>query len=202
MLQSANAEMKVKPQEGVVLTAEASLEPTALTVKYRVTNGTAQAIVLWDQMIGYDDQGEKLDPHAAYVFLEKPQTVRLVRAQLELPPNVDIYRKEIPYVRTVAAHASAEGVVRLTLPLHEASPFYSPPEFWDYVACNKVKLVLGWRELLPGMKLVAVTLHGTTVHIVQGRWEPPPQHLLETTLDVATGLKTRRDEFDRRMPMN
>ena len=187
---------------GVTLSAKAVVEPVEIVVSYTVVNETEQAIILWDRMIDYDAEGKKIDAEGAYVFWEEPDGVRLVRAQLQLPPGVDVYEKEIPYARTVAPHASVEGHIRLPLPLHEASPFYSPPEFWNVVQCRKARLLIGWRELGPGMKVVETTVRGVKVHSVQGRWQAPVQRLLETSMDISAALKTRREEFDRSLPMH
>lgn len=202
LVQGADAQVKTKPQGEVTLSATAALEATALVVTYHVSNETGATIVLWDQMVDYDGNGEKIDPKGAYVLWGQPDGIRLIRAELPLPPNLNVYRNEVPYARTVAAHSAVEGVIRLALPVEEASPFYSPPDFWNVVACTKVHLEIGWREQGPEMKITPITLHGVTVKRVEGQWSQPRHRLLQTSIELATRLKLRRDDFDRRGPVN
>lgn len=202
LVQSANAQIKTKPHGEVTLSASAVLEPTALVITYRVSNETEQTIVLWDQMIDYDGRDEKIDPKGAYVLWEKPDVIRVIRAELPVPPHLNVYRNEVPYVRTVTAHSVVEGIVRLALPVEEVSPFYSPPDFWNVVKCTKVHLEIGWRELLPEMKMIPIALQGVAVNRVEGQWSQPHHRLLQTSIELSIRLKVRRGDFDRRGPKN
>jgi hypothetical protein len=186
----------------VKLTASAAVRDSMLVISYEVTNNSAHPIVLWDQMVHSDAEGEHLDPGGAYVFQEDRDVVRVVRAQLELPKDFDVFKKEVPNVRIAAPNSSVHGEIKFTAPLYENSPFYGPPASWHPMPFIRIDLMIGWRELQPGMKLLPRKFGDITVHAVEGRWDQPFQKLLVTTVPATGILNVRTDNFDRSLPMH
>ena len=149
---TGNAEKIMSESEkssGVSLSGKAVVENNKLVVDYTVTSTLPHSIYVFDKMIAYDDQGQpKIDPATAYVFWEEPSTLRLVRAVLTVPPNMNVYSLEIPYARELKPQASLTGRIEFAMPVTEKSPFYQPPteETSKTIKCNKIRLYVGWTE--------------------------------------------------------
>ena len=124
---TGNAEKIMSESEkssGVSLSGKAVVENNKLVVDYTVTSTLPHSIYVFDKMIAYDDQGQpKIDPATAYVFWEEPSTLRLVRAVLTVPPNMNVYSLEIPFARELKPQGSLTGRIEFAMPVTEKSPF-------------------------------------------------------------------------------
>jgi hypothetical protein len=188
----------------VTLTGRLSTAEDKLIIEYTVANTGAEAVYLWDLIKDYHGRTEFINHDIAYVFYEKPETVRVVRAMLQLPFDRDIYMKEDPYVRIVPAGGSAQGRIVLSTPVAEFSPFYPGPEKPEdekEIDCNKIRLIIGCNQMRPGMVLKKDTVGDEEMLQIKGSWAPL-QLWVETTLKAPVKLKVREDAFDRRLPMH
>ncbi len=185
------------------MTAEAVVAGDQLKVSYKLENHSDKTVYVWDQMIGYEGTTQVIKEDVAYVFFDEPDTIRLVRADLTLPHNIDVAKKEIPFVRALAAHAKASGQISIPLPAKEYSPFY--PRLKDEeahaVKCNKVRLQIAWTEEKAGMKISERKVGDKTVLALRGSWEGPYQRVLDQMIPAQVDLQTYRNNFDRSVPL-
>lgn len=189
--------------KAVSMTATAENTPAGLIVNYVVENHTDQSVYLWDLMIGYDDDKQKIDHDSAYVFYAEPKTVRLIRAELPLPKTFDIARKEIPFARALAAKSKLTGTIKLKHPVTEFSPYYPPPaeDAIKVVKCSEVDLLISWTPAKQGMQISERTVGGEKVFAIRGAWAPPYQEILQETLPVQVDLTIYTSPFERMLPI-
>jgi len=187
----------------VSLEATAEKTGTDLIIKYQVRNLSDQVIYLWDRMIGYNDQGQFIDPGSAYVFYEEPDTVRVIAGVLPLPKSRDVGRKEIPYARTFPPNSTLEGEIRLPLPVKEFSPYFEAmtEENQKEVECKQIRLLVGWTTPRKGMKITERNVGGEEVVAIRGGWEKPYHRIMEKLIPVETELLTYTSDFERQMPL-
>jgi len=190
------------PKQGgpVSLSAKISQVKDRLVIDYSFENKNVNSIYLWDVMTNIAGDEQIVDPALAYVFWEEPNTVRVVRAVLDEPPNVHPVVRELPFVRKVSGHEIVRGQISFALPLQEYSPFYSPASQFKPIKCESVHLIIGWIEHREGMVLSERKVGGQTVLALRGSWPRPAQHLAEKILPVSEVLSVRQDDFDRRLP--
>jgi hypothetical protein len=185
----------------VTLDARASKKDGRLVITYRLANPGPGAIYVRDLMVNYDAAGQRIDPDLAYVFWEQPATARIVRGELGLPPDIDVTKKESPFVRAIAAGEAAEGRISLAMPIPEYSPFYPPPRNPRLVPCGKIRLLIGWIEERPGMLPTPRKVGGEEALLLKGSWTGPIQRLAEKTIGLPVDLQAYTDGFDRSLPM-
>jgi len=190
--------------DDIRLTASATAIDGKLTINYEITNGSKAIIYVWDQMVGYPSGEQSIDDIGAYVCLEEPATLRVVRANLPLPPNIDVARKEIPFARAIAPGAEISGTVELDLPTRERSPFYPPAKEAEskIVHFSKVRLMIGLLEAKDGMVVTERKVGDKTVLAVRGAWAGPYHRLIDQTFDVEGDVIAYKSNFDRALPMH
>lgn len=188
-------------EASVSLTGAAAVEGEQLVVLYKVTNTGKVPVFLRDVMPGYGAEGVFVNPASAYAFHEPPDGLRLVRAELQIPEELDVAKKEVPFARTLAPGASLEGRIALDVPVRETSPFYPPPGHWHEVTCHRVRLVIGWIEAKEGLVAQPRKLGDVEVLALKGGWAQPLQRLAETTFAIEVPVRRREGTFDRRMPL-
>ncbi len=190
------------PKQGgpVSLSAKVSQSNSRLIIDYTFENNDDKTIYVWDVMTNFAGDEQVVDPAFAYVFWEEPNTIRVVRAVLDEPPNVHPVVRELPFVRKVPGHQAARGQILLALPLHEYSPFYPPAVQTKLVQCQSIHLIIGWIEHQQGMVLSERKVGGQSVLALRGSWPRPAQHLAEKILSLSGVLSVRQDDFDRRLP--
>ena len=202
---TGNAEKIMSETEktsGISLTGKAVVEKDKLVVDYTVKNTLSHSIYVFDKMVAYDAQGQpKIDPFTAYCFWEEPSTLRLVRAVLTIPPNMNVYSLEIPYARELKPQASLTGRIELPVPVVEKSPFYQPPadENSKIVKCNKIRLYIGWTEDREGTTILEQTLGSEKGLRIRGSFRP---HLVRADLDASVDTVAHTDDFNRSLPQN
>ncbi len=194
----------VEDSKAVVMKASASISGDRLVVNYELKNESDRTVYVWDQMIAYAGSDQVIDENAAYVFYEEPNTIRLVRANLALPPEIDVARKEIPFSRILAAKAKITGAISLEMPLKEYSPFYGRPEGENALLhkCTSVRLMIGWLEAKDGMKISERKVGDKTVLAIRGAWPGAYHHLAEQKLPIDVDLVMFKSIFDRSLPLH
>lgn len=197
-------ETKMTNDVSISMNATAEVAGGRLVVNYDIENPTNSTVYLWDQMIGYKGGTQVIDEDGAYVFLEEPGTVRLVRANLPLPNDIDVSRKEIPFSRAIQPKGKASGKISLEIPVVERSPFYPkpPPEDSRSVNCTSVHLMIGWLEQKEGMQISERTVGGTKVLAIRGTWPVPYHRIIEQKIPVAVEMTVYKTPFDRSLPMH
>lgn len=187
----------------VSITGKAEKTDSELVISYTVKNHSDESIYLWDRMIGYTDQGQTIDQSSAYVFFEEPSTIRIIAADLPLPENMDIGRKEIPYARIFKGKSSLTGEIKLQLPIKEFSPYYGPldEENQEAKETTEIRLIIGWTRSRKGMKITERNVGGDDVIAIRGGWSPPHQEIVEVRIPVKVDLLTYKTEFERQMPL-
>ena len=193
-------ESNIRP---ISLRAKAEKADGKLIVEYEVENHTEQTLYLWDRMIDYTASGQIINQDIAYAFFEEPKTLRLVRANLPLPGDRDVARKEIPFVRGIPAKGKVQGKIVLPIPVNEYSPFYPPPteENSKIEKCSEVRLLLGWSEFREGMQIREQTVGGEKVLAIRGSWQAPYHQLLERRIPIDVEVRVYTSVFDRKMPL-
>lgn len=184
------------------LTGTASVEKDKLIVDYKLRSGLPYSVYVFDEMIAYNAEGRPLiDRSKAYTFWEEPNTLRLVRAVLKMPLEKEVYSLEIPYARELKPGAELTGKIELTVPVKEKSPFYGfpKPETSKEVACNKIKLYIGWTESTDGIDLKEVTIGGENVLRIRGKWQP---RLVRTEFSESVKVIAHTETFDRQLPQH
>ena len=195
----AEARKKMDKENLIGLEAEASVVDGRLEVRYHLENLSDRNVYVWDLMIGYSGNEQVIDDDGAYVFFDAPDTVRVVRGDLELPSNIDVARKEIPFVRLLGPRQKADGHIRLDQPVTEFSPFYPPPAPENTIAvkCSSVLLQIGYTEEHEGMKITEREVGGRKVLALRGGWEGPYQRIAEKKMPAAVELITYKTGFER-----
>ena len=187
---------------GVTLTGKANVVDKTLTVEYTVNNSLSNSIYVFDEMIKYDASGlPLLDKTNAYVFWEEPSTLRLVRAVLRVPPNMNVYALEIPFAREVKTQSSISGKIVLSLPVHEYSPFAPTitEENVETVKCNSIVLFIGWTVMEAGTTVTETDAEGEQALRVRGSFRP---FTLKASFPVETTLVKFKEGFDRQLPQH
>jgi len=185
---------------GVALTAQATKQAGRLVITYRLENQGPPVIYVRDLMAGYEGAEQKIDADRAYVFWEQPATARIVRGVLNVPPDMDVAKRPVPFARKVAPGEAVEGRISLAMPIPEYSPFYPPPQKPRLVQCNKIRLLIGWVEEQEGMLPTPRDVGGTEVLVLKGAWKGPIQRLAERALGLPVDLQAYTDGFDRSLP--
>jgi len=185
----------------VTLTGQVSTNDDRLEVDYRLANDGTVPVYVWDLMVDYTHDRQVINPDLAYVFWEEPNTVRIVRAVLDIPPDFDITKKEVPYVRRLAPGMAAAGHIVLHLPCKEYSPFYPATSNVRERTAKRVRLLIGWIEEQVGMSPTPRSVNGREVLALKGAWRGAVQRLAEQMLDGTVKVLQRQDKFDRRLPM-
>ena len=192
------------PLTTVSLKATAEKTENELLIKYEVENHSDRNLYLWDGMIGFDGQGQRIIDHdLAYVFYEEQNTVRVMRAVLPLPTIRSVGKKEIPFVREFPAKSKLEGSIKLKLPVEEFSPYFEPlkEENSENVKCNQIRLIIGWTPFREGMNITERTVGKDKVFAIRGAWSPPYQQIVEKKIPIDVNLLIYKDEFERQMPL-
>jgi hypothetical protein len=201
--------MELEENKGpVVLVGSVKQENGSLVISYELTNRSRDQILAWDEMIGYKNGEDAIDNDLAYLCFEDPGTARVVRGVLSLPIDRDVYQKEIPYARTVEPLGSVTGRIVLPLPLDEYNPYYPmmPPEDEKdappikETLVNKIRLMIGWTEIRPGMIVTETEIGGKKVKMIRGAWGSPLQKIADVQIPLNANLRVRTDSFDRRPP--
>lgn len=202
--------MELEENKGsVILIGEVKQENGSVVVSYELKNQSNNPVLAWDFMPGFANGEEAIDDSLAYVCYEEPSIMRVVRAVLPLPPDRDIYQKEIPYARTVEPSSSATGKIVLPVPLEEYNPYYIDPEpkagsglseNEKEVSITKIRLLIGWTEIRRGMIITDVEIGGKKVKMIRGAWDGPLQQIAEADFSVNVKGLERTDRFDRRLP--
>ena len=187
----------------VRLDGEIERQNGSLIVKYELTNHSQQTIYVLDLIPGSAGGEEVIAHDLAYVCFEEPNTARVVRADLPLPTDRDVYMKEIPYARPVEKGKTINGQIVLQLPIKEYNPYY--PLIEDEgeereIDVSEIKLIIGYTEVRSGMIISDTTVGGEKVQMIRGAWQAPHQRFVEKKFSFQTKMKVRTDFFDRRMP--
>jgi hypothetical protein len=187
----------------VSMKATAKNTNAGLLIEYTVENHTDQVHYLWDLMIKYEGNQQKIDHDGAYVFFVAPNTLNVIRAELPLPTAFDIARKEIPFARQLAGGAKLKGRVRLPHPVTEISPYYPPPkeDQQEKAVASEVVLMIGWTPVKSGMNITERNVGGETVFAIRGAWSPPYQEVLQEKFAVSTDVTIYKDDFERQKPL-
>ncbi|MCC6328302.1 MAG: hypothetical protein IT174_07290 [Acidobacteria bacterium] len=194
------SEYTLKP---VTMTATAKNTNAGLLIEYTVENHTDQIQYLWDLMIKYEGNDQKIDHDGAYVFFVAPKTLNVIRAELPLPKAFDIARKEIPFARILPAGGKLNGKVRLPHPVTETSPYYPPPkeDQQEKSVASEVVLMVAWTSVKPGMNITERTVGGEKVFAIRGSWASPYQEILQEKFSVPVDVITYKDDFERQTPL-
>ncbi len=196
-------ETKMAEQSNLIsMTAKAEKTGGKLIVEYEIENHSDKQLYLWDKIIGYNEKGQFISNDLAYVMFEEPATIRVVRANLQLPFDRDVARKEIPFARILEAKAKVTGKIILDSPTKEYSPFYKKlnDENPKIEKCKTVRLLIGWSILREGMQIQERKVGDETVLAIRGGWKEPYHKLLEQKIAIDADLQVYRDAFDRNMP--
>lgn len=188
----------------VTMKANAAVSNGRLKVTYELENHSERIVYVWDQMVGYAGNEQIIDEDRAYVFFDEPHTIRLVRANLALPPDIDVSRKEIPFSRAIQPKSRITGKITIPLPAKEYSPFYAEPndENSRIVKCDLVRIIIGWLEQKDGMKVTERKAGDKTVLAIRGAWSGPYHRLIEQILPVSVDLHVFKTSFDRSLPLH
>lgn len=186
----------------ITIEATAGITDGKLVINYQIKNLSDREVYVWDQMIGYEGNEQVIDEDAAYVFLEEPDTLRIIRADLELPSGLDVARKEIPFVRQLPPKGKLTGSVKLSVPVKEFSPFFPElkPENGRSVKCSNVKLMVAWTPSQEGMKVSERKVGGTEVLALRGAWDGAYQNVAEQTIPLDVDVIAYKTEFERSSP--
>lgn len=189
--------------KAVTMTATAKNTNAGLLIEYTVENHTDQVQYLWDLMIKYEGNEQKIDHDGAYVFFVVPKTLNVIRAELPLPKAFDIARKEIPFARLLPAGGKLNGKVKLPHPVIETSPYYPPPndDQQEKSVASEVVLMVAWTSAKPGMNITERTVGGEKVFAIRGSWAPPYQEVLQEKFSVPVDAITYKDDFERQTPL-
>lgn len=186
----------------VELTGSVKKTETSLEIHYDLKNNSKDPVLAWDVLTGESGGQEIVKPELAYVCVVEPDTLRVVRAVLQLPFDRDVYMKEIPYAREVAPGKSVKGKIVLPLPVEEFNPYYGPtgPEQEKKVNLSRVVLMIGWTEIRPGMKITDVKIGDMQLKEIRGAWDRPIERVEEIKFSQDVQALLRTDVFDRQPP--
>ena len=186
----------------VELTGSVKKTETTLEIRYDLKNISKDPVLAWDVLTGESGGQEIVKPELGYVCVVEPDTLRVVRAVLQLPFDRDVYMKEIPYAREVAPGTSVKGKIVLPLPVEEFNPYYGPagPEQEKKVDLSRIVLMIGWTEVRAGMKITDTKLGDMQLKEIRGAWDPPIQRVEELKFAQNVPAMLRTDVFDRQLP--
>lgn len=195
--------MSEQTSNPISLKATAKNTTAGLLIEYTVENHTDQEQYVWDRMIKYEGNEQKIDDDGAYVFLVDSNVLNVIRADLPLPQAIDVARKEIPFARLLPPQGKLVGTVKLPHPVVEMSPYYAPPkeEQQAKATASEVVLMIGWTPTKPGMKISERTIGGKKVFAIRGAWAGPYQEVLQERLMVSVDVITYKDDFERQTPL-
>ena len=181
--------------------AEKKREPSSIHFEYRVTNGLTEPIYLLDRpSADVHGGGMVIQEHFASVMFAEPGTVRVVRGILPLPLDRNVARRAPTFLTKVEPGQTAVRSLVIPLPLVERRSYYSDDAKPSGVkkTASQVQFELGWTELRPGMAIGVRTLDSGPEIVLEGRWAPPYQRVLTTTIPISpTELVLHSEPFER-----
>ncbi len=120
---------------------EAQVQGAQLTVSYRVTNGTAESVWLFNRLFERGLAGHEPQVDKAYTRLDG-DTLVLTKAWREVPDHLDVEAPEVPFLTPLAAGASFEERFAVQVPVAAVDP-YAPQPAGSTVA-KDLRFELGW----------------------------------------------------------
>jgi hypothetical protein len=107
-------------QSPITLQSKMEAGPDAIEISYRVTNGSAEPILLLDQL--WNKQAKGFDPNWAYVEIRGSKAL-IKRVMETKPKGLAMDFPPVPYGRLIAPGATLEGKFAVPLPLTAANPY-------------------------------------------------------------------------------
>jgi hypothetical protein len=175
---------KMKMVSEVSLNVHSQIDGDRLTIDYRVRNDRPQPIYLVNRVHQWTKAGFSVDPNLIYTQIEN-QTLKLTKAYLDLPENIDVEAPEIPFLTEVASGGEFEETIVKTLPLKPYHPYNLVVSSQSIHRFNAVQFVLGWlpREGL-SVKTVAIAPYSDLLSVTDWQDLAKSQQLEVVDLDL------------------
>jgi hypothetical protein len=131
------------PETVKLVDAQASVQDGQLRVSYAVTNGTQHKIYLVNRLFHRKPSGFVVDTNLFYTEVADGGVLRLVKARVQVPDDLDVEAPEVPYLTEVSPGQRFAETATLPLPLEALHP-YRPRRSDEAVPYAHVQLVIGW----------------------------------------------------------
>jgi hypothetical protein len=111
-----------------VLTATLRIDANGIALRHEVKNTTSADIFLFNQLYADVDQQGRYEVDASICNIEAQHDRILISKKIaEVPANMLVETRNIPCVTGVAAGASLNEAVQLSLPLRQWTPYIDGP---------------------------------------------------------------------------
>lgn len=177
--------------EGVTLSAEATVEASRLVISYQVHNGLQETIYLVNRVYRWESGGLSLSPDLVYTTVTAGR-LQLVKANIDIPDDLDVEAPVVPYLTAVAAGATFSETVTLLLPIQPYHPYVPAAPSETATTFEEVELVVGWMPAGEAAVREAPQPDGSTLLSADYAIVVQQQELLVATLPVAVPANVAR----------
>lgn len=117
------AQNKARPMDiDVSLTVQPEVSGENLVVRYTLTNGLSEAILVFDKLRMRNE--DEPNPQQVYRYVVG-STVRLLLGPAPLPSGRNVFARQIPAVTRVEPYRKHSATLQLALPLREYSAYFA-----------------------------------------------------------------------------
>ncbi len=182
---SASAKTSKTLEKGILtLQAQAVRQKTSLTLHYRVSNESEQAVYLVNRVFRWTQAGLSIDANVIYTELFDG-SLQLTKACIPVPERMKIEAPSVPYLTALAAGEQMAEDVHLALPLQPYHAYDQVRSSSTIHVFDSFTFAVGW---LPAEKVTVRGQQrpdGTT--LLSTDYGPVIQHqeILQVTLPVA-----------------
>ncbi|HRQ36768.1 MAG TPA: hypothetical protein PLD25_02505 [Chloroflexota bacterium] len=167
----------------VTLQAQAQTQANTLVVTYQITNGLGQTIYLVNRLFQWTANGLSLDPNLIYAAREG-ESVRLVKACLPVPDDLDVESPIVPFLTAVSAGETFSETITLPLPLMPRDPYGQLLPGAQVTNDSSIQFVVGWFKEGDTAVSRQSQSDGSTLLSAEYDEVKQVQNLLQTTLSV------------------
>jgi hypothetical protein len=140
---STGAKQVMDPETVKLVDTQVSVQDGQLRVSYAVTNGTQQKIYLVNRLFHRQPSGFVVDTNLFYTEVAAGGVLRLVKARVKVPDDMDVEVPEVPYLTELSPGQRFAETATLPLPLEALYP-YRPRRSDTAVQYAHVQLEIGW----------------------------------------------------------
>ncbi len=174
----------------VDLSVNWSAEPGQLRARYRLTNGGAGRVLVFDRLFHTAPSGVRtVDPALAWRWQEPDGTYLVVKYVPRVPQGTRVEIPELPYARWLNPGAVLEGEAAVPVPADVLRPYQEKPAPGSVASVGRTALVIGVAAEDDEIRLTPVKGE-EGVFSVAFDWAEPRQRLIwSPVLEAAVPMR-------------
>ena len=137
------AEESMQQQITVTLDTTVEVRDNQLLIHYKIENQLSEPIYLVNRVSRWTRTGFSIDPSLVYTEIVN-NTLRLTKAYIDVPENIDVEAPEVPFLTEVAGGSQFEECISQALPLEPYHPYNQVKRSEAVRMFESVQLAIGW----------------------------------------------------------